>query len=103
MHFAIRGGDRERTPGAHAQSGFPYTVGGPVYIPGVYNKDKSKTFFFWSEEWRRERVPSNFNQAVPSDLERQGDFTDLCPNLQSSTANDFSDCPAVPGFLDGTG
>ena len=24
-----------------------YTIGGPVYIPGHYNTDKSKTFFFW--------------------------------------------------------
>jgi hypothetical protein len=32
---------------------FGYTLGGPVYIPGVYNQNKEKTFFFWSEEWRR--------------------------------------------------
>jgi len=87
----------------YKKNDFGYTIGGPVYIPGVYNKDKSKTFVFWSQEWRRERVPSNFNQAVPSDAERQGDFSDLCPNLQSSTPNDYSDCPAVPGFLDSTG
>ena len=31
-----------------------YTVGGPVYIPHLYNNDKKKTFFFWSQEWRRE-------------------------------------------------
>jgi Carboxypeptidase regulatory-like domain len=28
-------------------------VGGPVFIPKLYPKDRSKTFFFWSEEWRR--------------------------------------------------
>ena len=28
-------------------------IGGPVWIPNVYNRHKDKTFFFWSEEWRR--------------------------------------------------
>ena len=27
---------------------FGGTIGGPVYIPGKYNKDKNKTFFFYS-------------------------------------------------------
>jgi len=28
-------------------------IGGPVFIPKIYPKDRSKTFFFESEEWRR--------------------------------------------------
>ncbi|HUN84253.1 MAG TPA: carboxypeptidase regulatory-like domain-containing protein [Terracidiphilus sp.] len=28
-------------------------IGGPVFIPGLYNSDRKKTFFFWSEEWRK--------------------------------------------------
>lgn len=28
-------------------------IGGPAFIPGLYPKDKNKTFFFYSEEWRR--------------------------------------------------
>ena len=31
---------------------FGFTIGGPVYIPGHYNSNKQKTFFFWSEEWQ---------------------------------------------------
>ena len=27
---------------------FGFNIGGPFYIPGHYNTDKSKTFFFWS-------------------------------------------------------
>jgi hypothetical protein len=57
-----------------------YTIGGPVYIPGIYNNSKKKTFFFWSQEWRREIQPgSNVSQAVPSDAERAGNFNDVCP------------------------
>ncbi len=37
---------------------FGYTVGGPVYIPHHYNTDKRKTFFFFSQEWRREKNPN---------------------------------------------
>jgi hypothetical protein len=74
----------------YKKNDFGYTFGGPVYIPGVYNKDKQKTFFFWSEEWRRERVPANFNQVVPYSKERTGDFSDLC--LPAPT----TDCPTDP-------
>src|SRR5690348_2596033 len=46
----------------YKKNDYGYTIGGPVYIPGVYNKDKTKTFFFWSQEWRKDRVPGqNFN------------------------------------------
>src|SRR4029077_4412970 len=41
----------------YKKNDYGYTIGGPVYIPGVYNKDKSKTFFFWSQEWRKDVVP----------------------------------------------
>ncbi len=81
----------------YKKNDFGYTIGGPVTIPGIYNKDRQKTFFFWSQEWRRDRVPYSFNQLVPSAAERAGDFSDVCPNLNSGTANDFSDCPTPDG------
>lgn len=69
-----------------------YTIGGPVVLPG-YNKQRDKTFFFWSEEWRREKNPSTFSPAnVPSDAERAGNFSDLCPDFTGS----FQDCPIDP-------
>ncbi len=78
---------------AYKKNDFGYTLGGPIYIPGVYNQDKQKTFFFWSQEWRRERVPNTFNTPVPYSAERTGDFTDVCPNLQSGS---YVDCPVDP-------
>jgi hypothetical protein len=72
---------------------FGYTIGGPVYIPHHYNSDKSKTFFFFSEEWRREKNPTTFIQNVPSDDERSGNFSDLCPDSSGT----FADCPTIPG------
>lgn len=32
---------------------FGFDIGGPAFIPGIYPKSKSKTYFFESEEWRR--------------------------------------------------
>jgi hypothetical protein len=79
---------------------FGYTIGGPVYIPHLYNNDKKKTFFFWSQEWRREKVPSSFNPNVPSDAERAGNFSELCPAYSATTPVDtttFPDCPTQVG------
>jgi len=43
---------------------FGFTVGGPVFIPKVYNADKKKTFFFWSEEWHKIVSPGNVSQPA---------------------------------------
>src|SRR6201997_213540 len=91
---------------SYKKNDWGYTIGGPLYIPKVYNTNKSKTFFFWSQEWRRDRVPGQtFNQPVPSVAERGGDFSDLCPATNTpfqrtdSTTPDtyFPDCPGTPG------
>ena len=49
---------------------FGGTIGGPLYIPGVFNTRKDKTFFFFSEEFRLEKTPTEYNQAVPGLKER---------------------------------
>ncbi|HXG95138.1 MAG TPA: TonB-dependent receptor [Blastocatellia bacterium] len=55
---------------------FGYTFSGPVWIPGVYGKDRDKTFFFFSEEWRRIiRQPTENFITVPTLRERRGDFS----------------------------
>ena len=78
----------------YKKNDFGYTIGGPAYIPGVYNKDKTKTFFFWSQEWRRDRVPYTFNQLVPTAAERGGNFTDICG--AAPVAPYPADCPLDP-------
>ena len=32
---------------------YGFNVGGPVFIPKVYNKNRDKTFFFYNMEWRK--------------------------------------------------
>lgn len=64
----------------YRRNDFGGTIGGPVEIPHVYS-GRGKTFFFFSEEVRRESDPYAYRQAVPSIAERQGDFSDVCPLL----------------------
>jgi Carboxypeptidase regulatory-like domain len=54
---------------------FGFSIGGPVYIPKVYD-GRDKTFFFVSEEWQRiVQFLANAAAIVPQASERTGDFT----------------------------
>lgn len=55
------------------QNQFGFTAGGPVWIPKVYN-GRNKTFFFWSEDWRKRSNASTQLTATPTDAMRAGDF-----------------------------
>ena len=92
------GGVPSRTP--LKWNDFGYTFGGPVYIPGHYNTHKDKTFFFWSEDWRRYRQGQVIGPSgVPSVLERGGDFSECDPNSGSYNSVVATGCilPSVNG------
>ncbi|HZP00169.1 MAG TPA: carboxypeptidase-like regulatory domain-containing protein [Terriglobia bacterium] len=57
------------------QNIFGGSIGGPVYIPGHYNTDRTKTFFFVSEEFRRRHVGTVLRGAMIPAAMRGGDFT----------------------------
>jgi hypothetical protein len=87
------GADPTAKKAPYKKHDYGYTIGGPIFIPGHYNADKKKTFFFFSEEWRRNKTPVTISPVnVPSDAERGGDFTDLCAPVKTA------DCPNVPNF-----
>ena len=44
----------EKSPREYNAYGF--TLGGPLYIPGTFNSDRQKLFFFWGQEWQRDRT-----------------------------------------------
>jgi predicted heme/steroid binding protein len=56
---------------------FGYNIGGPFYIPGKFNTDKSKIFWYWGQEWVRYRYTDTTSMTVPSLAMRQGDFSEL--------------------------
>jgi Carboxypeptidase regulatory-like domain/TonB-dependent Receptor Plug Domain len=91
--------DETKKAPLYRRNDFGGAIGGPLYIPGLYNTNKDKTYFFFSEEFRFERTPTDFNQAVPSVAERGGNFSDVCPLVLPGFQSDFArsaypDCPA---------
>jgi hypothetical protein len=63
-----------KAPYRYRISGF--NLGGPVYIPGKFNQNKEKLFFFWSEEFTG--IKKNYATQLantPTDLERSGNFS----------------------------
>ena len=66
---------------------FGYTIGGPIFIPGHYNANKNKTFFFFSQEFRRTRIPSTFNLSLPNPQELTGNFTGITTLNPASAPN----------------
>jgi hypothetical protein len=77
---------------------FGYNIGGPVYIPGKFNTDKTKMFFYWGEEWIRYHFTESGSSVgsaglltVPTLKMRNGDFSELLdPNNPFVTRKDAS-------------
>ena len=79
---------------------FGFNIGGPVYIPGKFNTNKSKIFFYLGEEWLKyhfvesgSTTPSVGLLLVPSVKMRQGDFSELLvtPNPYYSSVKVIND------------
>jgi hypothetical protein len=90
--------------GAYKKHDFGGTFSGPIVIPHVYN-GHNRSFFFYSEEIRRENVPGFYNTAIPTAAERAGNFNAVCPAPgtifyrtppQNAPPNfpTYADCPA---------
>jgi outer membrane receptor protein involved in Fe transport len=64
---------------------FGWTLGGPVWIPKVYN-GKNKTFFFFSQEFRRYITYSSGAAVEPTQAETKGIFPNpVCIRYTGST------------------
>src|SRR5579863_5389993 len=67
---------------------FGYNIGGPLYIPKVYNTNKQKTFFFYNEEWRKVLSSAGTNEQNtldPADYPTAGqNLTYAVPGFSSS-------------------
>jgi hypothetical protein len=53
---------------------YGFTVGGPVYIPKVYNGHDKTFFFFNFEQFRETEIVNNILDTVPTLQYRQGNF-----------------------------
>ena len=81
-------------PNVHRNQ-FGVTLGGPVYIPGLYHR-RDKTFFFFGYEGHRENDPVSVGYTVPTTGFRTGDFSAL---LGAQIGTDAQCRPVLAGQL----
>ena len=69
---------------------FGETLGGPLWIPKVYN-GKNKTFFFFSQEFRRVITYNSGTATLPTTGQLNGTFTNpVCVQYSGSTCTQTS-------------
>jgi hypothetical protein len=56
---------------------YGYDIGGPLYIPGKFNTNRDKLFFFWAQEWIDYYREDTATRTVPTAAMRKGDFSEL--------------------------
>jgi len=77
-------------------------IGGPLWIPHVYNENKNRTFFFWNEEWRRliqGSAPSAQNAIPAANFPTAGESLTYQPVNEAATntvCNPGVQAPCVP-------
>jgi hypothetical protein len=70
---------------------YGFNIGGPLFIPKVYNESKTRTFFFYNEEWRKliqGSSPNSQNTLPAQDYPTAGqDLHYVYPVFADSTKN----------------
>src|SRR5215469_3740014 len=77
-------GDPNKNPVNH-HNVYGFTIGGPIFIPNHYNINKNKTFFFYSEEWRKISTPGGDSLPAVSQANLGGFFT--IPHTTDNSGN----------------
>jgi hypothetical protein len=70
-------------------------IGGPLYIPHVFNEDKTRTFFFFNEEWRRliqGAAPALYSTIMTSNFPTAGQDLSYTPYVANPVI------PVVPNL-----
>ena len=83
---------------------FGANIGGPLFIPHLYNNTREKTFFFWNEEWRRliqGSSASTVNAIPSSNIPTAGmPLNYVAPAFAPKQANGSTFVPKVPNSTD---
>jgi Carboxypeptidase regulatory-like domain len=81
---------------------YGFNIGGPAYIPKVYNQDKQKTFFFVNEEWRKINQGSSPNTVATvnsSDIPTAGSNLAYVSPLFAKASTDSKGITTNPGIV----
>ncbi len=85
--------------GSYTQNQFGFNIGGPVYIPKIYD-GRNKTFFFVDYEGFRLRFGQPYTETVPTAQERTGDLSALAASQGVNIYDPLTTCgtgsPASP-------
>ena len=73
-------------------------LGGPVWIPKLYN-GKNKTFFFFNWEQYKQNIGGTNQSIVPTDAQRAGDFSANLTSNQIGTTNPCTGSPIFAGQI----
>lgn len=98
-------GKAKRSPFRYNDYG--YTIGGPVYFFNFGENDGgmfrryNRTFFFWSQEFRKDTRYPTLTSTVPTALQRTGQFTvPICLHVTAGVCDTVQNgSPASPGQL----
>jgi hypothetical protein len=85
-------------PGVYHQNVYGFTIGGPVYIPKVYNEAKNRTFFFWSEDWHKiDTAGTSSTLNPPTTDETNGIFAgDITTQYPAAVYNPGTNTSTIP-------
>jgi len=95
--------------GAFTQNQYGFNVGGPIWIPKIYN-GRNKTFFFVDYEGFRLRQGASYTETVPTAQERTGDLSALAASQGQNIYDPLTTCgtgspgtaACAPGVATGT-
>lgn len=79
---------------------FGYNLGGPLFIPHVYNQDRQKTFFYFNQQWVRESAGSQATGESPlATMRGQGTPNGelLFPGMNTASNGKSSPVPGIGG------
>jgi hypothetical protein len=80
--FSFSGLEQSKLP--YHQNNFGASLGGPFRIPNVYN-GSDRSSFFVSYQGARSRSPSDTTVTVPTQAERNGDFSQTMVQAKGGT------------------
>jgi len=72
-------------PPTDHENNYGFAVGGPIWIPHVYN-GHDRTFGYYAQEWYKQNQEDTDSSTVPTALEKTGDFSDFI-GTDPSTGN----------------
>ncbi|MBI2688107.1 MAG: TonB-dependent receptor [Acidobacteria bacterium] len=76
---------------------YGWNLNGPIFIPGLFNKDRDKLFFFVGQEWVKRRTEATNVRAVPTVKMKNGDFSELLvPTAFYATPQTIRDSNGTP-------